>query len=379
MVLFLNNNEVIKLSPFNLGVKNLKEHVNVLITGAGAPGAPGVIRSLKKSKDFDIRLIGVDASNNAVGFSMVDQNYRVPKAGDSNFIESVFEICKKEKVDVVLPLVTRELIKFAQYKQQFKEAGITVSVSEYEQLLVANDKGALIRRLDKANISTPKYEIVNSISDFKQAINNLDYPNIPVCFKPTVSNGSRGFRILDPTKDRMNILFNEKPNSTYISYKELFEIVEGREEIPELIVMEYLPGEEYSIDALVNNGKVITAIPRLREKRVEGISTQGIVVKEKDIIDYTTKIVEELGLHGNIGVQVRRDVNNKPKILEINPRIQGTIVHCTAAGVNLPILAVKIALDIDISPQELNVKWGTRMVRFWEEMFYDTDGSSYTF
>ncbi|HEX7056549.1 MAG TPA: ATP-grasp domain-containing protein, partial [Bacilli bacterium] len=92
---------------------------------------------------------------------------------------------------------------------------------------------------------------------------------------------------------------------------------------------------------------------------------------------YTAKIVKELRLHGNIGVQVKRDDSRQPKIVEVNPRIQGTIVHCTAAGVNLPLLAVKLAFGIAPRKDELMIKWGTRMVRYWEEIFYDGQGNSF--
>ena len=57
-------------------------------------------------------------------------------------------------------------------------------------------------------------------------------------------------------------------------------------------------------------------------------------------------------------------------IIEINPRVQGTIVACLGAGVNLPVLAIKQELDLPISEEELQVKWGTKFSRYWDEVFY---------
>jgi len=38
---------------------------------------------------------------------------------------------------------------------------------------------------------------------------------------------------------------------------------------------------------------------------------------------------------------------------------------------------VKRALGLPISEAELKVQWGTKMVRYWEEVFFRADGSSY--
>ena len=55
--------------------------------------------------------------------------------------------------------------------------------------------------------------------------------------------------------------------------------------------------------------------------------------------------------------------------------MQGTIVLCTAAGANLVYLALKLALKEDIAIPE--VRWNTKMVRFWDEIYYE-DGHAFT-
>jgi carbamoyl-phosphate synthase large subunit len=67
--------------------------ITVIITGAGAPGAPGVIKSLRENGKRPIRIVGVDA-------------IRIPLASDPNFIDRLLEISKQENALVILPLVT---------------------------------------------------------------------------------------------------------------------------------------------------------------------------------------------------------------------------------------------------------------------------------
>ena len=115
--------------------------IRVFITGAGAPGAPGIIKSLRKVTERKIEISGGDANpGNSVGAGLLDKIFQIPFPESPDFIERVLGLCVNEKVDVILPLVTRELIVFALNKDLFKRNGISVSVSDPEPLRIANNK-----------------------------------------------------------------------------------------------------------------------------------------------------------------------------------------------------------------------------------------------
>ena len=342
--------------------------VTVIITGAGAPGAPGVIKSLRDNGERSIRVVGVDASSEAVGFRLADAGYQIPMANAPDFIDRLLEISIKEKARAILPLVTRELEILSLNKDKFQKEGVIVSISDYSPLTIANNKGQLLSYMKDKGLPVPRFFIVNSKDEFVKAVKKLGYPEEPICFKPVQANGSRGFRIIDSQINRYKLLFEMKPTSTYITLDEITSILDETKIFPQLIVMEYLPGKEYSVDLLVNQGKPLYTLPRRRDAMNAGISIKGEIVNEYDIIHYCNEIVQSLGLHGNIGIQVKRDKNNLPLILEINPRIQGTIVHCTGAGVNLPYYAVKLALQEEIP--KVNVRWNCKMFRYWNEVYY---------
>ena len=102
-----------------------------------------------------------------------------------------------------------------------------------------------------------------------------------------------------------------------------------------------------------------------------GISFVGITENNEEIVKSSSKIVSLLGLHGNIGLQFREDADGTPKIIESNPRVQGTIVLCTAAGVNMIYNAVKMALNEEGVERQEEVRWGVRMVRYWDEVYFE--------
>jgi carbamoyl-phosphate synthase large subunit len=348
---------------------SLTNNINVLMTGAGAPGAAGIIACLHA--DPIISLTVADANEHAVGRYLNERFYQIPAASANDFIEKILALCVKENIQVIMPLVTRELFVFAANIEKFNQLGIRVLLSDSEALHIANNKSELLQFLQTKGIATPDFRVVNSLAAFKNALSDLGYPAKTVCFKPSVANGSRGFRILSSQQNDFDLLFNQKPNSTYISLEKIIEIYSQHEkEFPELLVSEYLPGEEYSVDCLANQGECIIALPRLRSIMREGISIAGVFEQDQEIIAYCQQIISAIKLHGNIGIQVKRADDGSFKILEINPRVQGTIVAAMGAGVNLPLLAVKQAMQMPIEPAAIPIKWGTRFIRYYQEVYY---------
>lgn len=341
--------------------------INILMTGAGAPGAPGILKCLQFDPRFEI--IMADANPDALGRRLHAEFETIPYAKEKSFVEQLLLVCKKRNIHIVLPLVTKELVPLARHKKQFEEQGTKVLVSNVDSLDVANNKSRLYQFLEWRGISVPDYRIVETVDQFKTATQELGYPHKRVCFKPSASNGSRGFRILANDIDEHNLLFNEKPTSTFMSFNDAVRILSAKP-FPELLVTEYLPGEEYSVDCLANQGESKLIVPRLRKRMINGISVEGKFVKEETIIDYSSKIIEGLHLHGNIGIQVKKSSKGKFLIIEINPRVQGTIVAGLGAGVNLPVLAIKQELGLPATDEELQVKWGIKFSRYWNEVFY---------
>ena len=337
------------------------------MTGAGAPGAPGILKCLRIEKNWEITL--ADADLNAKGKQLHHRFEHIPPANTPLFVEQVLEYCKKNKVQVILPLVTKELLPLARHRKEFEEEGIHVLVSPLSSLEIANDKSKTLQFLEWRGLQVPAYKVVETLEQFKDAVSELGFPQKEICFKPSVSNGSRGFRILSEKIDELDLLFNYKPTASYIKLEEAIRILSSGH-FPELLVTEFLPGEEYSVDCLANRGETILAVPRLRRKMINGISVEGEIVQDHLIIDYCSNIISSLKLHGNIGIQVKRSSEGIPLILEINPRVQGTISACLGAGVNLPVLAIKQELGIPVEPSEMNVKWGTKFIRYWEDAFF---------
>lgn len=337
------------------------------MTGAGAPGAAGILKCLEQDKN--VHVVSADADPEATGKYLVKEFVCIPTADKPDFTDKVLSICRKKNIHVLMPLVTKELIPLSQRIKEFELAGTKLLVSSTASLEIANNKSRLYEFLQWRGLKIPDFRVVENVEQFQNAVAELGHPSKQVCFKPSVSNGSRGFRIITEQFNEADILFNQKPINVFIRLNDALRVLSSAH-FPELLVSQYLPGDEYSVDCLCNQGNALLVLPRLRKKMVNGISVKGEFVREDKIIDYCTRIIKELQLHGNIGIQVKANDEGEFLVLEINPRVQGTISAALGAGVNLPLLAVKQELGLPILPEELIIKWGVRFSRYWEEVFY---------
>lgn len=339
------------------------------MTGAGAPGAPGILKCLKMASDrWDV--IVADANPKAIGRYLASEFVQLPTASDESFVDVLMRTCRIHGVDLVLPLVTAELFKLAARKEDFSRQGIRVLVSDRQGLNVANDKIALYEALASAAIPVPNFRVALDAKQLETAVYELGYPGLPVVMKPGVSNGSRGVRVLDQRKDSFDLLFLEKPTHIYSTLDEILRIVKERQ-LPPLLVSEFLPGEEITVDSIVARGEIKLIVARVRERMNAGISVAGRFEVHHDIFEVSARIARLLYLTGPIGFQFKRSITGEYHIIEINPRLQGTSVAALGLGVNLPQLAIDYCLNPDLPPLHAR-REGVGFARYYEEVFYPT-------
>lgn len=348
------------------------KELKILMTGAGAPGYPSILNCIRNNGEREIYVVGVDMNPFATCRTMVDRFYVVPKASEPNFLDEIYRICQAEKIDIVLPCVTRELELFAVQKERFAVIGTKIAVMDYEPLHVANNKGLLLRTVKEAGLPTPKFQVVHTVQELKDAIEELGYPEEAVVVKPTFGNGSRGTRILDTSISRYELFFQQKPNSMYISYEELLTILDERDEIPEMMVMEYLPGKDYSVDILADHGKALYYSCR-RGRAVSSIFVGSVVELNEDAIELCKEITGLLNLDGVMGFDTKENRDGQPRLMEINPRLPAGIVNSVAAGINFPYLLLKKTMGEKLP--DCKVTEGVMMQLRNHEVLFHEDGT----
>ena len=344
----------------------MEKLLTILITAAGNVFMPGTTACLKHNGEREIRLIGADMNDDSTMLSMVDACYPVPRGDDPGYVEALLDICKKEQVDILMPIMSVELVALAENRQRFAEIGTRVAVSPLEGLRIASDKLAMLNFQREQGLRCPEFYRVRTVAELREAAEKLGYPQKKVCVKATDGSGSRGFRILDGHLTRFDAFFHEKPSSSTVDLEELADILSERESFPELLAMEYLPGKEYTVDLLADQGKVLVNCCRESLRMENSIMLDSLVVHNPDVEALCAGVTQALGLDGNIGFDVRERADGTAMIMECNPRMTAGIPVFNHAGVNLPWLCVKKLLGEELPPVE--IQYGTVVKRRWMEM-----------
>lgn len=337
---------------------------SLLVTGVGAPGTAGTLYALRKNPDGRaVRVIGVDMETEVAGRFLVDEFFQVPAPEDPNYINELLRICREKSVTIVLPQTTREIARLSKCKNLLERERVRVMVSGSSAIELANNKWALVEKFKELGLPHPEACLAHSEDELLSLVREFGYPARPVVVKPPVSNGMRGVRILRSEPWDVCRFLAEKPTGVEIPFEELLRILRRGPDWPKLVVMEYLPGPEYTVDAFIGK-KLSMALPRLRERIRSGITFRSRSESREDISNYTLQAARNIGLSYVFGFQFKLDEQGIPKVLESNPRIQGTMVASVFSGANLIWYGVKELLG---EPVEQNGQrcHSARFYRFW--------------
>ncbi len=336
--------------------------INILLTGGGSPGVMGSIHSLRNNYDNRrVNIVCTDAKDDCVGKFLADSFYQIPRAdNDLDYLEKMLEICVQEKIHIILPQNTIELVLLSENSEKFESIGVKIIVTESKTISLANNKYELLKICKNNNIPYPEFYYIDNKKDLIASGEKLGWPKKPFVVKLPDSNGSRGIRVIDEQKDYGQMFFNEKPTNLFSSLENFLNIM--NDSFTPLLVMEYLPGEEVSIDLFRDDLNFIS-IPRRRTEVRSGISFSNEAFKDKELMKYSQVLSEKLNLFYCFGFQFKYDCNNIPKILECNPRVQGTMIFSTIMGANLIYSAVKSSLGEELP--EFTLDWDAKLYRYW--------------
>jgi carbamoylphosphate synthase large subunit len=133
--------------------------------------------------------------------------------------------------------------------------------------------------------------------------------------KPRKGRGGRGCKVV--TKDELVwIKAHTKDTDSYI-------------------VMENMPGREWTVDAYVGrDGTQVYAVARERMGLAGGISIKGKTEKNEAVLRVTKTMLDALLCRGPVCIQWKEDARGIPRLIEINPRLSGGLLISVHAGVN---------------------------------------------
>lgn len=309
---------------------------NVLIFPCGSEIGLEVNRAL--SKDIHFEMFGASSSPDHGRFVYKNYIEGIPFVDSEDFISAINAVCEKYSIDFIVPAHDSVVLKLAQNAEKLKAKVITSSLETCE---IARSKKKTYDVL-KDTVLCPK---VYNIYD-----NDINYP---VFIKPDVGQGSKG----------------AKKVSNYDELK--LEYANNKD----IVISELLTGEEYTIDCFTNSaGMLLFAKGRKRARINNGISVNSYPVENEKFRAIAEKINSKIKFQGMWFFQLKENVNGELALLEIAPRIAGTMGMYRALGVNFILLALYDAsgFDIQLINNDFNIEIDRALfARYKTDVDYD--------
>ena len=233
--------------------------------------------------------------------------------------QSVLDVVKRDRYDIVVPMNDFAATILSKNKDVFSKYCGCVYVNDYDKFLMAADKMNTMKICMANKIPCPKTLEGSRFEDLD--ITQLIFP---VVVKPRVGYGANGFNIVE-NKDDLKSVFDKV-----------------KEKFGSVLVQEFIPngGEQYQVEMVMgSNGepKSFLLMDKIRWYPIDGgSSTLNKTIHDEDIKNSCVKLLKEIGWDGYASLDLIRDPRDGvAKIMEINPRINGTVKLCFFAGLDI--------------------------------------------
>lgn len=286
-----------------------------------------------------LQLLASHSVNTAMARLAADDWFVEPELSGQAYVDWCLQFCAEQQVTLFVP--GKAAINIARRLNEFLDIGTRVLLcADVDTLVLLDNKADFSAAVDQASTPTAETIEVKNLAEFQSAYAELRQRHTMLCLKPSVSVFGLGFRMIDETHDALeHILAGQEQ---MLNIHELTRAMQDKPDFkPSLILMEFLGGEEWSVDCLADDGELIHAIQRRKSNE---LSTPQYIDNHADIARMTDILTRQFKLNGLFNIQFRRGEHGI-RVLEINARPSGGSPVACAAGINLPFEAVLRALS----------------------------------
>ena len=257
------------------------------------------------------KVIATDNWSVAPALFLADKMYMVPKIHDPSYMETVLDICRKEKIRAVTSFIDPEIEVLAGQREVFRSQGILPLCPSWETARLCFDKYEMFRHLRAHGVRTVL--TYRDLASFKEGLAKGEIA-FPVFIKPVTGSGSVGARRVEDLA----------------TLEEL--IREGRYDY---IIQELMTEGDCDADVYVDSisHEVVSVFSKRKiETRIGGAS-KTVSFKDPALFDFVREVCAVLELSGPCDMDFFLK-DGQYCLSEINPRFGGAYLHAYGAGVD---------------------------------------------
>jgi len=302
------------------------QSLKILITAGASPAAFNIIKHLKSLGHY---VVAADANEKALPLvrTMADKIVKVPFVNQTEYMPFMTE--QIQTVDLVIPFIDEEIAQLIKH----------LDTGMWQKCLLPE------RNTTEICLFKNKFQTFCKDNDLPIAPDVSVSKKLPAVFKPNLGRGGKGVEIINNLA-----LLDDKSSDNGI-------------------IQEFIKGEEFTIDALFSkNGQLIIISARRRDTS-SGVSVIGTIVDPEPFFPIVEQISKVLKFRYLINIQIIKDDQDRLHIIEINPRIAGSIMFTVYSGFDF----LKAAMNTFIGNKVnfLNKQKKIRIIRYWNEHVED--------
>jgi len=286
----------------------------ILVFPCGSEIALEIYKAVNYSSYFE--LIGASSVSDHGKFVFEDYIEGIPFVDDPNFIMSLQKIIKEKAIDAVYPTMDSVIARLSSVGSEQLGCKIVAPPSKTTEICLSKVK---------------TYRCLKNIVKVPMVYNAGEMVPFPVFCKPDVGYSSRGVKKIN-NADELKAYLNERPDC---------------------LILEYLPGEEYTVDCFTDRkGHLLFCGPRKRARITNGISVNTFPMEDNgEFIHNIKKLNDALAFRGAWFAQFKRDNNGELVIMEIAGRFGGSSSLYRGLGVNFPLLSLFDCFEYEVKLQ----------------------------
>jgi len=306
---------------------------SVVVPAIGGPSSVSVLRSLGRS---GVHTIAVSEQPDPPGFRSryCDEAVRVPSPADDllGYRDALLELARGGDVRTILPLREADVYVLATWREAFAEH-VAPLWPDAETLRVAHDRVLLDEAARAAGVPAPETLPLDAVETWdRERFVKARYAILADAYLDDLPPGES--RVESATR---HLLPGEEPDVDAIAAE--------MGHVP--IAQRYLPGGEYALWALYDEGEPVATCQKrqLRAyKYAGGTSVTRETVFVPEIERLGRALLDHLDWHGLASVQFIGDERTGEfSLLEINPRAWLSLPCAVQAGADFPAYFWRVA------------------------------------
>ncbi len=247
------------------------------------------------------------------------------------YAAAVIEFVRAHPTRVVLPAADASCVSLMPFRQQLADIGSVLALPPDPALAIALDKDRTLRVARELGIACPTSVRIGSVEELPTAIAEFGFPFV---LKPTNSwTVARRHRV---------------PPVEVIDKAEATEAAErflaGSAVV---LAQQWLPGRREGVTLFIVDGEVLASCGHEEYRTTPALGGVSVlresVQTPPDVYDDAVRLAVAIGIEGVCEVEFRRDADGRPLLMEVNPRLPGSLDTAIRSGVDFPLLIWQLA------------------------------------